>query len=394
MRRLSLISTPISILLIAAALCAAMPPIACADTRSRPAPAAIERDLDIVRPGAAPQRLDLAAALRTLPVPSVSIALIDKGRLAWTHRYGTGASVRTPYQAASLSKLVTAVAALRLVEQGLLDLDRNVNDDLGAWRIPDSELTREHPVTLRGLLSMTGGIGVPGYLGYAPGAPLPTLIQILDGKPPANSPPVRVVSVPGSAYAYSGGGYEIVQALIEAKTGKPFAVAMQDLVLRPAGMKRSAFAQPPPKALARHVATGHGGDGRELPGGWRVIPELAAGGLWSTPTDLARLLIALAHAYRGERNPLLRQTLAREMMTRQNNGPYGLGGAVAGSGRSLVLMKRGQNIGYQAYMLIFPETGQGIVVMTGSDNGTTLATALIRRVAAVYRWPPLGALAD
>jgi CubicO group peptidase (beta-lactamase class C family) len=146
--------------------------------------------------------------------------------------------------------------------------------------------------------------------------------------------------------------------------------------------------------LARRAATGHDDDGRELPGGWRIIPELAAGGLWSTPADLARFLVALARANGGKRNPLLRQAMAREMMTRQNNGPYGLGGAVAGSGQSLVLMKRGQNVGYQAYMLIFPESGQGIVVMTRSDNGTTLATALIRRAAAVYRWPPLGELAD
>jgi CubicO group peptidase (beta-lactamase class C family) len=376
-----------------AALWGAAPSEASAETPS-PRPAAIERDLEIARPGAAPQRLGLAAALRTLPVPTVGIALIDKSRLAWARSYGAGVSVTTQYQAASLSKLVTAVAALRLVEQGKLALDRNVNDDLRGWRVPDSELTREHPVTLRGLLSMTAGIGVPGYLGYTPGAPLPSLTDILDGKPPANSPPVRVVAVPGSAYAYSGGGYEIVQALIEAKTGKPFAAAMQDLLLKPAGMKNSSFTQPPSKSLARRAATGHDDDGRELPGGWRIIPELAAGGLWSTPADLARFLVALARANGGKRNPLLRQAMAREMMTRQNNGPYGLGGAVAGSGQSLVLMKRGQNVGYQAYMLIFPESGQGIVVMTRSDNGTTLATALIRRAAAVYRWPPLGELAD
>ena len=152
-------------------------------------------------------------------------------------------------------------------------------------------------------------------------------------------------------------------------------------------MADSAFVQPLPASLVARAATGHRGDGSELPGGWCVVPELAAGGLWSTPTDLARLLIAIAGSYRGKPNALLGETLARSMLTRQNGGP---GGAVSESGRDLVLMKRGQNIGYQSYMLVFPNTGQGIVVMTNSNNGTTLATALVRRRAAqVYRWPML-----
>lgn len=354
----------------------------------------LERALEITRPdlGTA-ERLDLGAALQKLSIPSVSIALIDHGELAWAGAYGD-ASSRTLYQAASMSKLVTAVAALRLVQQGRLDLDRDVNAELVSWHIPKSNLTNEHPVTLRGLLSMTGGVGVPGYLGYAPGSPLPSLVQILNGAPPANSPPVRVEYVPSSRYAYSGGGYEIVQALIEDVTGRSFAEAMQDLLLRPLGMSDSFFVQPPPHALLGRVAAGHRASGTELPGGWRVIPELAAGGLWSTPTDLAKLLIAISRAFRGDDNSLLDREIIGAMLTAQNGGPYGLGVALDGSGRSLVLMKRGQNMGYQGYMLVFPQTGQGMVVMTGSDNGTTLATALLRRAAVVFHWPPLGPLSD
>jgi CubicO group peptidase (beta-lactamase class C family) len=142
------------------------------------------------------------------------------------------------------------------------------------------------------------------------------------------------------------------------------------------------------------AARGHYADGRELAGGWRVVPELAAGGLWSTPTDLAKLLIEIVRAYRGEPRQVISQAVAVDMLARQNSGPYGLGGAIAGSGESLVLMKRGQNVGYQGYMLIFPRTGQGIVVLSNSDNGTELATAIIRRAAAVYGWPALGELAD
>jgi CubicO group peptidase (beta-lactamase class C family) len=355
---------------------------------------ALQHGLDIHAPdGLSAQNVDLTEAMGKLHIPSVDVALIDKGRLAWSHTFGI-APENAIYQAASLSKLVTAVAALRLVDRGALALDRNVNNDLTGWRVPENDLTRDHPVTLRALLSMTAGIGVPGYLGYGPGQKLPTLKQILDGAPPANSPPVRVEAIPGSRYAYSGGGFEIVQALIEAATKMNFQDALQDLLLRPAEMPNSYFLQPRPGELVRRAATGHDANGSELPGGWRTVPELAAGGLWSSAADLAHLLIALERAYRGKEGALLTRATARAMMTQQNGGPYGLGAAVAGEGESRVLMKRGQNIGYQSYMLLFPETGQGIVVLTGSDNGTTLATALIRRAAAAYRWPPLGPLLD
>ena len=363
-------------------------PVAAADVL-----APIESGLDIAPPGAAPERLDLPAALRLLRIPSVGVALIDGGVLAHAASYGS-AGLRTLYQAASLSKLVTAVAALRLVEDGRLGLDRDVNEELAVWHLPESDRAHGHPVTLRGLLSMTGGIGVPGYAGYAPGVALPSLVQILDGVPPANSRPVRIERVPGTAYAYSGGGYEIVQALIEQATGRPFARAMRELVLEPVGMTDSTFAQPLPAAPAARAATGHDANGAELPGGWRVIPELAAGGMWSTPTDMAKLLVALARSWRGGGGALLGADTARAMFTRQNGGPYGLGAAVAGSGRDLALMKRGQNVGYQAYALVFPATGQGMAVMTGSDNGTTLASALIRKAARVFGWPPLGPLLD
>ena len=355
---------------------------------------ALQHGLDIHAPdGLVVQNADLAEAMRKLHIPSVDVALIESGRLAWSHVFGT-APDNAIYQAASLSKLVTAVAALRLVDRGVLDLDRDVNDYLTGWRVPENDFTRDHPVTLRQLLSMTAGIGVPGYPGYEPGQKLPTLQQILDGAPPANSPPVRVEAIPGSRYAYSGGGFEIVQALIEATTKVKFQDALQDLLLRPAGMANSYFLQPLPGELVRRAATGHDANGNELPGGWRVVPELAAGGLWTSAMDLARLSLELERAYRGESGALLTRATAQAMMTQQNGGPYGLGAAVAGNGKNRVLMKRGQNIGYQSYMLLFPETGQGIVVLTGSDNGTTLATALIRRAAAAYQWPLLGPLLD
>ena len=322
------------------------------------------------------------------------MALIDEGDIAFARAYGKDATPDTLYQAASLSKFVAAIGAMRLVEQGKLNLDEDVNGRLTSWHVPENSFDTAHKVTLRGLLSMTGGTGVPGFLGYDRGAPLPTLTQILDGAPPANSPPVTVIAVPGSAFHYSGGGYEIIEALMQDVTSEPFPALMRELVLEPAGMTRSTFEQPPPAALQGDAASGHYGDGHELPGRWRVIPELAAGGLWSTPTDLAKLLVRLAESWQGFSPIFLSRETLVEMLTRQNGGRYGLGAAIAGDGDSLVLMKRGQNVGYQAYLILYPATGQGLVVMTGSDNGSTLAAALIARAAEAYGWPALPQLAD
>jgi CubicO group peptidase (beta-lactamase class C family) len=159
-------------------------------------------------------------------------------------------------------------------------------------------------------------------------------------------------------------------------------------------MTQSSFEQPLDPRLEARAASGHFGDGSEIPGRWHIFPERAAAGLWSTATDLAKLLVTLTKDWQGEGEGLLRRDTLREVLTRQNGGPYGLGAAVAGDGGSLVLMKRGQNIGYQGYLILFPETGQGMVVMTDSDNGSKLAEALITRAAAVYAWPPFPPLAD
>jgi len=355
-------------------------------------PADVETNLTITL-GGMEKQLTLAEAMSALNIQSVSMALIDKDRIAWARAYGANATPDTLYQAASLSKFVAAVGAMRLVEAKRLALDADVNAGLTSWKIPANDFDKGHPVTLRGLLSMTAGIGVPGFLGYEIGAPLPTLAQVLDGAPPANSPPVAVTAVPGS-YHYSGGGYEIAEALMIDAVKTSFADLMDTLVLEPVGMSHSTFAQPLPSDLVAKAATGHFADGKEIASGFHVFPEHAAAGLWSTPTDLAELLLVIGRAWRGESRLFLAPETVREMLTRQNGGPYGLGAAVGDSEGSVVLMKRGQNVGYQAYLILLPGDGQGMVVMTNSDNGSILAEALIRRAAEAYGWPPLGPLAD
>jgi CubicO group peptidase (beta-lactamase class C family) len=159
---------------------------------------------------------------------------------------------------------------------------------------------------------------------------------------------VQVERLPGSGYAYSGGSYQVVQQLVEDRSGEPFASAVRRQVFRPLGMSGSRYRLPDGRPAPEAVARGHAADGAELEGGWREVPELAAGGLWSTPGDLARLLIAISNAFTNHRSDWLAPTLARQMLTASSLGPYGPGVAVAGEGRDLVFMKRGQNVGYQA----------------------------------------------
>jgi len=183
--------------------------------------------------GETPAKMKLADRMRFYKTPAVSIALINDGRIEWARGYGMleagGKEQITPetlFQAASISKSLTAMLTLRLVEQGKLDLDSDVNKRLVSWKVPENEFTKEQKVTVRRLLAHTAGVTVPGFLGYEVGETLPTLRQILDGEKPANSAPIRVDMTPGGKFRYAGGGYVILQQLIMDVSGKSFPELM------------------------------------------------------------------------------------------------------------------------------------------------------------------------
>jgi CubicO group peptidase (beta-lactamase class C family) len=139
-----------------------------------------------------------------------------------------------------------------------------------SWKVPASDAAGHKVVTLRMLLSHTAGINVPGFAGYSAGRKVPTTRQVLDGVLPANTPPIRVVSEPGVKCEYSGGGYTIVQKLIEDENGQAFPAAMRELVLDRIPMKSSTFEQRLPDARSRGAASGHGADGAPIPGRWNA----------------------------------------------------------------------------------------------------------------------------
>lgn len=299
-------------------------------------------------------------------VPAVSVAVIEAGRIGWARTYG-GGDTDTLFQAASISKPVSAMAALHMMQYGNFTLDEDVNGKLKSWKVPENEFTASEKVTLRRLLSHTAGLTVHGFPGYQTGAPMPTLMQILNGEPPANTAAIRVDTAPGGKWRYSGGGYTVMQQLLIDRTGMPFPQLMQRMVLGRIGMKRSSFEQPLPEPLAGNAATAHDRQGRPLKGRWHVYPEMAAAGLWTTPSDLALWAIELRAAYLGKANRIIERTTAAEMLKPQS-GDYGLGVGLNRKG-PLQFRHGGSNAGFRCLMVMYVDSGNGAVIMTNSDNG-------------------------
>lgn len=353
----------------------------------------IESGLVVERSGAGaePQRVSLAERLGARHVPGASVAVIDGDEVAWAKGYGVQENGRpepvtpeTLFQAASISKPITALAVLQLVQQGRLDLDEDVNRYLRSWSVPARGDQRPR-LTLRHLLSHTGGVTVHGFPGYRSGQPIPTVLQILDGRPPANTAPIRVDTAPGLRFRYAGGGTTIVQQLLVDVVEKPFPDLMRELVLEPVEMGHSTFAQPLPDSLASVAATGHDDDARPLPGRWHVYPEQAAAGLWTTPTDLARLVLAVQRAARGINRPFLRPDLARAILARQFGTGLGLGFFLEGEGASLRFSHAGDNEGFRSYLVAYVKRPQGAVVMANGD-ADVLNEEIIQSIAAEYDW--------
>ncbi len=345
--------------------------------------------------GEEPLRLSLDQWMKALDVPGVGIAVIDGYEVAWSRGFGIAATGsadpvtdRTLFQAGSIAKPVTALAALHMVEEGRLTLDGDINDSLTTWRLPESPLDDAHSVSLRGLLAHTGGVTAVGFPGYEVGQVTPTIPQILNGEPPSNTPATRVVSEPGSEVAYSGLGYTIVQLAMTEQGGQPFPQLMADTVFTPLGLVDSTFEQPLPDALAARAASGHDSSGNLVSGRWRVHPEMAAAGLWTTASDLGRILIEVARSKAGQSNLILSQTMTGEMLTQQKN-EMSIGWVIRPGDPHGYFAHNGGTVGYRAHMRMRAGTGQGVVILTNSDNGSDLFNAIVASVAREYAWPDI-----
>jgi len=360
---------------------------------------------------------DIDALRKQFNVPGVSIAVIKDFKIEWAQGYGVadvdaGALVTadTMFQAASISKTVAAMTSMRAVQDGRFTLDQDVNTILKSWKLPGGEFTKDGPVTPRGLMSHTSGTGDGfGYPGYAPQAPLPTLVQMADGLPPSNRPQVRLERRPMTGYKYSGGAVMIQELALTDAVGKSLVELARDWVLKPIGMTNSTYEQPLPASREQQAARAHSRTGARMGDPWHVYPERAAAGLWTTPTDLAKFLIEVQTTLinpalspsplgsaRGDREGLERskgKVLSRpmmlEMVTPVGVGPYAVGFSVQKLGEGWYFGHGGSNWGFQCDMIAHRVKGYGLVVMTNGANGSALMREVRTRIQQAYQWDVL-----
>jgi CubicO group peptidase (beta-lactamase class C family) len=373
--------------------------------RPDPRIAEVENSLMPYVPVAGLKGYNLLDRMRYHRVPGVSIAVIQDYKIAWAKAYGladtlTGRPVttKTPFSAGSISKLVAAVAALKLVEEGKMDLDKPINAYLTSWKLAENDFTRRTPVTLRMLLSHRGGTSQSAYFGFTPDKkPLPSVVDILSGKPGTESRPVVVNSEPNREFRYSGGGYLVVQQAMMDVTGQDFASFVKNAVFRKLGMTRSTFAQPLPERLTTDASWAYSGNAW-FKGKPYVYPQQAAAGLYTTPTDLASLLIALQNSLRGKPG-LLSPATVRAMVTplaRVSDGFYrediGVGAFLLQQANnhddgSVYFGHNGVNAGFLADAWGSVAGGNGVVILLNDDGGASELSKEIRRaVAKVYGW--------
>lgn len=341
--------------------------------------------------GQEPKPGKLTDRMRYYETPGVSVAVINDDQVEWASGFGVKEAGRaepvtteTLFQAGSISKPVAAMAALKRVQEGKISLDENINNKLQTWKLPDNEFTAKKKVTLANLLSHTGGLTVHGFPGYAVGEKLPTLPQVLDGTEPANTAAVRVDMEPGTKYRYSGGGVTIAQLAIMDIEKRPYPEIARETVLGPLNMTNSTYSQPLPDDWRKKAASGHRRDGSLVPGKIHVYPEMAAAGLWTTPTDLAKFGIEVQLSYAGRSNKVLSKEMIDKMVT-----PFmedaGLGFFIDKRGNAVYFGHDGADEGFRAQLLMNREKGYGAVVMVNSDNGQIMGEVL-RGIAREYNW--------
>ncbi|MBL8267169.1 serine hydrolase domain-containing protein [Steroidobacter sp.] len=349
--------------------------------------------------GDKPVRWNIDERMAYWHVPGVSIAVIRDGKLAWVKTYGVkragsneAIDAQTVFSVGSLSKVGAAAVTLRLADVGKIDIDRDIGAYLKRWQVPSNAYTQLQPVTLRGILSHTAGMNLGNFPDFQPGEALPTNLDTLRGVAPSKTAPLRVDFIPGTHWRYSGGAVQVEQLAIEDVTGVSFVEAARNHVLEPLGMRRSTYVNPLPETHG-NIAFAHDekGQPRALPRGYEAFPEMAASGLWSTPSDYAQLVIALLDSYRGQTNgknkAFLSRTLARQVMTEVGPSPVGLGVFLEGTGMGRRFFHTGANESYRAYMEANLATGNGVVMFTNGANGSKLYAELRRSMEAAEGWP-------
>jgi len=326
---------------------------------------AIENDLKppISVKGRAVTSVKLTDKMKELNVPGISVAVVREGKLYWAKGYGlantkTGQKVdnETLFQAGSISKPLAALAALQLVDKGFVDLDEPINTYLNGWKVPESKFEEKQKLTLRHLLTHTGGTTVHGFPGYSDKDEFPTIETVLKGN--GNTGAIFIDTEPGTSWRYSGGGYTIMEKMVEDVSGLSLEKYMAEHVFPKLGMTNSSYAQPLPDSKRGNVSLAYNRKGKIIDGSFHHYPEQAAAGLWTTPSDLAKYIIEIQDIFSGKEGGVISPAIAKEMLTK-HKGNWGLGPSLRGEDENLIFGHGGKNAGFTNNMLAHVYQGNG-----------------------------------
>ncbi|MBS7230598.1 beta-lactamase family protein [Flavobacterium psychroterrae] len=338
------------------------------------------------------QKWTLQERMKFYHANGVSIAVIKNYNIEWAKGYGWADSLqqkpvttKTLFQAGSNSKSLNAVGILKLVQEGKLNLNTDINEYLKRWKFPYDTLSKGKKISIANLLSHTAGISVHGFAGYEYGDKIPTLVQILNGEKPANSEAIRSMYEPSLKFEYSGGGTTISQLIIEDVTKKPYDEYMWENVLKPMGMTNSSYTQPPASSKLNLLATGYYNDGKAVKGNYHIYPEKAAAGLWTNPTDLAKYVIETQLALKGKSQKVLSKKMTELRLTPYIDKKSALGVFIIEKNGVKNFEHGGVDEGFVSQYVGTLEGGNGVVVMTNTYN-TALFDEIIRSAAIVYNW--------
>jgi CubicO group peptidase (beta-lactamase class C family) len=323
-------------------------------------------------------------------IKALSVAVVENYKIAWAKAYGWAddslkvpATTQTLFQAASISKSLNGVGVMKLVQDKKIDLYADINNYLTSWKFPYDSLSKGKKISMANLLSHTAGLTVHGFEGYTPGKAVPNVVQVLDGKKPANSDPIRSMYEPGLKSEYSGGGITISQLIVMDVTHQPYDKYMYDNVLKPLGMTSSTYQQPPAGTKPSLLATGYRENGKAIPGKYNTYPEEAAAGLWTNPTDLSKYIIETQLALQGKSHKVLDQATTKLRLTPYIDKSAAMGVFIANLDSNKYFNHNGANEGFRSDYTGSMEGGNGVVVMVNSDDGGII-NEVVNSVAKVY----------
>ncbi len=332
-----------------------------------------------LRPGSAAQTRDIAVAMdasipeimREMKVPGLSIALIRGGELVWSGAFGVRDATSnapvdhdTVFEAGSMSKPLLAYSALKLVDTGMLELDRPLDSYLPNPYLPDQALAPQ--ITTRMALLHTTGLPMTRRGGWQAGGPVELLFE------------------PGTRFFYGNEGFLYLQRVVEQLTQQDFGTFAEKSLLRPLAMTRSSFRWE--ERFADDFAVGHDDDGNPKIKREFYDQPHAAYSLYTTASDFARFLVMLLDSDPASEHalgPELREGMVTVQWREQAHKSIRTLGWRIDPGSGYVHHSGASGSGFRCFSRFHPERGDGLVIMTNSGSGHRVRDAVVEVVSSL-----------